>query len=356
MPTSTRPAHMRCIEIREPGGPEQLVPTERPVPVPAAGEVLIAVHAAGVNRPDVIQRVGDYPSPPGASDLPGLEVAGKVVAVAEDVASPAVGANVCALVPGGGYAEYVTAPAVTCLPIPNGLTISEAAALPETFFTVWHNVFERGGLKTGESFLVHGGASGIGTTAIQLAKAFGAHIITTASSDEKCDACLKLGADVAINYNTTDFAKEIRTKLPGKGVDVILDMVGGPYLARNICCLKADGRLVSIAFLQGSKADVDFMPVMLKRLTLTGSTLRPRDTAFKGAIASALKKHVWPLINKGTIRPVMDTILPLDRAADAHRLMENGRHVGKIVLEICRKNEEKPSFLSGCPSVFTGTV
>ena len=200
MPTSTRPAHMRCIEIREPGGPEKLVPTERPVPVPAAGEVLIAVHAAGVNRPDVIQRVGDYPSPPGASDLPRLEVAGKVVAVAEGVASPAVGANVCALVPGGGYAEYVTAPAVTCLPIPNGLTITEAAALPETFFTVWHNVFERGGLKTGESFLVHGGASGIGTTAIQLAKAFGAHIITTASSDEKCDACLKLGADVAINY------------------------------------------------------------------------------------------------------------------------------------------------------------
>ena len=330
----TLPARMRCIEISESGGPEKLVLGERPLPLPAAGEVLIAVHAAGVNRPDVIQRMGRYPAPPGASDLPGLEVAGTVVAIGEGVTTPTVGDNICALVSGGGYAEYVTAPALTCLPIPKSLSMTEAAAVPETFFTVWHNVFERGALKTGETFLVHGGSSGIGTTAIQLAKAFGAYVVTTAGSDEKCDACRKLGADLVINYTTADFVEEIRSQLPGKGVDVILDMVGGDYIPRNIRCLKADGRLVNIAFLQGSKIEVDFMPVMLKRLTLSGSTLRPRSTAFKGAVAAALRTHVWPLIEKGTIRPVMDSVLALEEAAEAHRLMESSRHIGKIVLEI----------------------
>ena len=293
MPTSTLPAQMRCIEIKERGGPEKLVPAERPVPTPAAGDVLIAVYAARVNRPDVIQRMGHYPPPPGASDLPGLEVAGKIVAAGEGVTSPAVGENVCALVSGGGCAEYVTAPAVTCLPLPKGLSMSEAEALPETFFTVWHNVFERGKLREGDAFLVHGGRSGIGTTAIQLTKAFGAYVVTTAGSDEKCDAYRKLGADLVINYKTADFAEDIRAKVPGKGVDVILDMVGAPYMARNIRCLKADGRFVNIAFLQGSKAEVDFMPMMLKCLTLTGSILRPRDAAFKGAVDSALMSQVW---------------------------------------------------------------
>ncbi len=333
MTKPTLPARMRCIEISEPGGPEKLVLGERALPLPAAGEVLIAVKAAGVNRPDVIQRLGRYPAPPGASDIPGLEVAGTVVASGEGVTTPIVGDNVCALISGGGYAEYVTAPALTCLPVPKSLSMTEAAAVPETFFTVWHNVFERGALKDGESFLVHGGSSGIGTTAIQLAKAFGAFVVATAGSDEKCEACRNLGADLVINYTSTDFAEEIRNRLPGKGVDVILDMVGGDYLARNIRCLNADGRLVNIAFLQGSKAEVDFMPMMLKRLTLTGSTLRPRDIAFKGAIAAALKSQVWPLIETGTIRPVMDSVLPLDEASEAHRRMESSRHIGKIVLK-----------------------
>jgi len=309
--------------------------------VPGSGEVLIKVHAAGVNRPDIVQRLGHYPPPKGASDLPGLEVAGTVVAVADGIIAPAVGDDVCALVPGGGYAEFTTAPAVTCMRIPENLSMAEASALPETFMTVWHNVFQRGALKPDETFLVHGGTSGIGTTAVQLAKAFGSFVIATAGSDEKCDACTKLGADLAINYNSEDFVETIKEKAPEKGVDVILDMVGGPYLGKNIRCLKPDGRLVNIAFLQGSKAEVDFMQVMLKRLTLTGSTLRPRDNAFKGKLASNLMEKVWPLLDNGLIRPVMDTILPLEQAADAHRLMESSRHIGKIVLDVAGKAEEK---------------
>jgi NADPH:quinone reductase len=336
------PARMHCIEVREPGAADNLVMVERPLPAPSAGEVLISVRAAGVNRPDIIQRMGHYPPPPGAPEILGLEVSGEVIAVTNDVASPKVGEDVCALVAGGGYAEYVTAPAATCLPVPKTLNMIEAAAVPETFFTVWHNVFERGELKAGDSLLVHGGSSGIGTTAIQLAKSIGAYVVTTAGNDDKCEACRKLGADLAINYNTTDFVEEIRAHVPGKSVDVVLDMVGGPYMPRNIRCMKPDGRLVSIAFLQGSKAEVDFMPMMLKRLTLTGSTLRPREVSFKGAIAAALKTHVWPLLESGRVRPVIDTVLPLEKAADAHRLMESSGHIGKIVLEINQENGEKP--------------
>jgi NADPH2:quinone reductase len=302
------------------------------VPAPKAGEVLIAVSAAGVNRPDIAQRQGNYAAPPGASDIPGLEVAGTVVAAAPDVSWPKVGDNVCALLGGGGYAAYATAAASSCLPIPIGFSMTEAAALPETFFTVWHNVFERGDLKSSEVFMVHGGTSGIGTTAIQLAKAFGAFVIATAGSDEKCEACRKLGADLAINYRTTDFVEEVKAKAPGKGVDVILDMVGGSYVGRNIKCLKADGRLVNIAFLEGSKIEADLMMVMLKRLTLTGSTLRIRDNAFKGALASSLKREVWPLLDQGKIKPVIDLTLPLAQASEAHKHMESSRHIGKIVL------------------------
>jgi NADPH2:quinone reductase len=331
--TNSVPSSMTCIEIKAPGGPEQLVLAQRPVPVPREGEVLIAVAAAGVNRPDVAQRMGLYPAPPGASDVPGLEVAGTVVAPGPGVTTPAIGDNVCALITGGGYAEYATAAAVNCLPFPKNFTSEMAAALPETFFTVWHNVFERGALQRGEVFLVHGGTSGIGTTAIQLAKAFGAFIVATAGSDEKCDACRALGADLAINYRTADFVEEIKAKAPGKGADVILDMVGGSYLARNLRSLKADGRLVSIAFLEGSKVEVDLMPVMLKRLTLTGSTLRMRDNAFKGALAARLKARVWPLLDSGAVRPMIDSILPLAQAADAHRRMESSRHIGKIILK-----------------------
>jgi len=331
-PSSTLPAVMRCIEIKAAGGPEQLVAAERPTPQPQAGEVLIRVEAAGVNRPDVVQRMGLYPAPPGASDIPGLEVAGTVVALGNGVTTPAMGERVCALLSGGGYAAYATAPAGSCLPIPRGLGAVEAAALPETFFTVWHNVFERGALAAGEVFLVHGGTSGIGTTAIQLAKAFGAFVIATAGSDEKCAACLKLGADLAVNYRTQDFADEVRAKAPGKGADVILDMVGGAYTARNLRSLKADGRLVNIAFLQGAKVEIDLMPVMLKRLTLTGSTLRIRDSAFKAGLAAALLQRVWPLLEAGTIKPVIDRVLPLNGAAEAHRHMESSRHIGKIVL------------------------
>ena len=326
------PATMRCIEITAPGGPEQLRNGERPVPSPKAGEVLIRVAAAGVNRPDILQRMGHYPAPPGASDVLGLEVAGTVVARGPDVTAPALGEQICALLPGGGYAEYAIAAAACCLPFPENFTAVEAAGLPETFFTVWHNVFERGALKTGEVFLVHGGTSGIGTTAIQLAKAFGAFVVSTAGSAEKCAACEKLGADLAINYHTADFVEEVKAKAPGKGADVILDMVGGPYIARNIRCAKPDARLVSIAFLEGAKAEIDFMPVMLKRLTLTGSTLRIRDNAFKGALADALRHRVWPLLDSGAVKPVIDLILPLDQAAAAHRHMESGRHIGKIVL------------------------
>ena len=330
----TLPASMRCIEIKAPGGPEQLVLAERQLPQLKSREVLIAVEAAGVNRPDVVQRQGLYPAPPGASDLPGLEVAGKVAALGPDVTSLKVGDAVCALIAGGGYAAYAAAPATSCLPYPKGFTAIEAASLPETFFTVWHSVFERGALKSGEAFLVHGGTSGIGVTAIQLAKAFGAFVITTAGSDEKCVACVELGADIAINYRTHDFAEEIKARSPGKGVDVVLDMVGAAYLARNLRCLKAEGRYVNIAHLQGSKAEIDLLPMMLKRLILTGSTLRIRDDAFKAGVASALKHQVWPLLDAGTVKPVIYRVLPLDQAAAAHELMESSQHIGKIVLAV----------------------
>jgi len=320
---------MNCMEITS---DKHLAITARPLPHLGAGEVLIQVKAAGVNRPDVLQRQGLYPAPPGASDIPGLEVAGTVVARATDVTTPNIGDSVCALLSGGGYAEYASASARCCLPWPRGLDAVQAAALPETFFTVWHNVFERGALKSGEVFLVHGGASGIGTTAIQLAKAFGAFVITTAGSDEKRDACLKLGADIAINYRTQDFAAAVRGHAPGQGADVILDMVGGSYISRNIACLKRDGRLVNIAFQEGSRTEIDLMPVMLKRLTLTGSTLRIRDNTFKGALAEALNRKVWPLLAVGTVKPVIDRVFPLTQASDAHRHMEGGAHIGKIVL------------------------
>lgn len=329
---ATLPDTMICIEIKAPGGPEHLTAASRPCPRPQPHEVLIRVEAAGVNRPDVVQRKGLYPAPPGASDIPGLEIAGEVIAAGDAVTWPCVGMRVCALVQGGGYASHCVAPALTCLPIPEGFSAVEAAALPETFFTVWHNVFERGALKPGESLLVHGGSSGIGTTAIQLAHAFGAFVATTAGSDDKCDACRELGADLAINYRTMDFAAEIKAKAPGGGVDVILDMVGGSYIERNLRCLKPDGRLVSIAFLSGSKAEVDLLPIMLKRLTVTGSTLRPRDDAFKGRLAGVLRESVWPLLEAGKVRPVIHAVFPLAEAAEAHRLMESSAHTGKIVL------------------------
>jgi putative PIG3 family NAD(P)H quinone oxidoreductase len=326
------PAQMRCVEIKAHGGPEMLVAAVRPLPDLKPGEVLIAVRAAGVNRPDVVQRQGQYAPPPGASDLPGLEVAGVVVAVAEGVETPVIGTAVCALIAGGGYAEYATAPAVCCLPIPEGIDFVAAAAIPETFFTVWHNVFERGALKSGETLLIHGGSSGIGTTAIQLAKVFGAKVVVTAGSDDKCDACRELGADLAINYRTADFVAVIKDQL--KGVDVVLDMVGGDYTARNLACLKPDGRLVNIAFLNGSKVTVDLIPVMLKRLILTGSTLRPRDVAFKGALAAALRAKVWPMLGRGLVAPIIDRTFPLADAAAAHACMEASQHIGKIVLTV----------------------
>ncbi|OAN50888.1 NAD(P)H-quinone oxidoreductase [Magnetospirillum moscoviense] len=321
----TQPTTMTCIEISEPGAPEVLKPATRTVPQPGPGQVLIKVAAAGINRPDVLQRQGAYPAPPGASDLPGLEVAGTIVGTDQ---------TVCALVAGGGYAEYVTADQRHCLPVPAGLDLVQAAALPETFFTVWHNVFERGQLKAGEKFLVHGGTSGIGTTAIQLAKAFGATVFATASGERKITACRELGADHAIDYTATDFAAAIKELTGGKGVDVILDMVGGDYMARNIRSLAADGRLVNIAFMKGSSAELNLMPVMLKRLTLTGSTLRPQSDDAKARMAQGLKDMAWPLIEAGTIRPVVHATFPLAQAADAHRLMESGAHIGKIVLTV----------------------
>lgn len=327
------PETMRCVEILEPGGPEVLTPAERPLPAPDQNQVLIKVAAAGVNRPDVIQRLGRYPPPPGASDLPGLEVAGEIVAMDDNVSSWSVGDNVCALLTGGGYAEYATADAGSCLSVPDNLSLVEAAALPETAFTVWHNVFQRGQLKSGERILIHGGSSGIGSTAIQLARAHQCEVIVTAGSEEKCAACQELGADLAINYRKEDFVEVVRGQ-PEKGVDVILDMVGGDYIAKNIKCLRPDGRLVFIAFLGGSKADIDFMSLMLKRLTLTGSTLRTRSDAVKADIASEVRKTVWPWINKGLYRPRIDRILPLDEAAEAHRIMEKSSHIGKIVLQV----------------------
>jgi NADPH:quinone reductase len=331
------PACMIAIGIKTPGGPEVLAPERRDVPAPGSREVLIRVEAAGVNRPDVLQRKGHYAPPPGASDIPGLEVAGRVVACGPSVTRWRVGDSICALVAGGGYAEYTVAPEEQCLPIPAGLTAIEAAALPEAFFTVWTNVFERGRLTAGERLLVHGGSSGIGTTAIQLARAFDAVVYATAGSAEKCRACEALGAARAINYREEDFVDVIRTATDGRGVDVVLDMVGGDYVARNLSVLATDGRLVQIAFLKGSTATIDLGDVMRRRLTITGSTLRPRSPAEKGAIAAALKERVWPLLASGAIRPVIHAVVPLEGAAAAHRLMESSEHIGKIVLEVAQR-------------------
>jgi putative PIG3 family NAD(P)H quinone oxidoreductase len=325
---------MKAVEIAQPGEADVLRPVERPTPRPGPGEVLIRVAAAGVNRPDVMQRQGRYAPPPGASDIPGLEVAGTVQAVGEDVSPWRTGDAVCALVAGGGYAEYCAAPAPQCLPVPSGFTAVEAAAVPETFFTVWHNVFERGRLVPGETLLVHGGSSGIGTTAIQLARALGARVFATAGSAEKCAACARLGAERAIDYKEEDFVAVVKAATGGRGVDAILDMVGGDYLPRNLACLAVEGRLVQIATQRGARAELDLIAVMQKRLTLTGSTLRPRPVAEKAAIARALHERVWPLLETGGVRPVVFATFPLERAGDAHRLMESGRHIGKIVLTV----------------------
>jgi NADPH2:quinone reductase len=329
---------MTAIGIKAPGGPEMLTPEERPVPMPGAGEILVKVAAAGVNRPDVVQRKGLYPPPKGATDIPGLEIAGEVAALGAGVTRWKAGDKVCALVIGGGYAQYCLAHESHALPVPAGLSMTEAAAVPETVFTVWHNVFERGALKSGETLLVHGGSSGIGTTAIQLAKQFGARVIVTAGSQEKCDACRKLGADVAVNYKTQDFVAETKAATDGKGAhvgaDVILDMVGGDYIERNYEAAAVEGRIVQIAFLGSSKANVDFRRIMLKRLHHTGSTLRSRSVEDKGLIARAVADKVMPLIAAGKVRPVMDSTFPLAEAAKAHARMETSAHIGKIVLTV----------------------
>ena len=326
------PLEMTAVEITAPGPPDVLRPVRRPVPRPERGEVLVRVAAAGVNRPDLLQRAGHYPPPPGASDLPGLEVAGTVAARGEGVSGFEVGDAVTALVAGGGYAEYCTAPVEQCLPVPRGLDLAEAAALPETTFTVWTNVFERGRLAPGETLLVHGGSSGIGTTAIQMARAFGARVLVTAGTPEKCAACVALGAERAIDYKREDFVAAVREATGGHGVDVLLDMVGAPYLARNLECLAGEGRLVQIGVQQGPKAELNLLAVMQRRLTVTGSTLRPRTVAEKGRIAAALLEHVWPKIEGGEIRPVLFARIPLAEAREAHRIMEAGAHIGKLVL------------------------
>ncbi len=325
---------MVCMEIVGSGADAGLRVAERPIPVPRAGEVLIRVKAAGVNRPDLIQRQGMYPPPPGASDILGLEVAGSVEDVGEGVTDLRRGQTVCALVTGGGYAQYCIAAAPLCLPLPRGFDAIRAAAIPETFFTVWHNLFQRAEMRAGETLLVHGGGSGIGTTAIQLAKAFQIKVFTTAGSDRKCLLCTELGADRAINYRTEDFVAVIEAETARHGVDVVLDMVGGDYLPRNIKCLAVDGRHVSIAFLAGPKAEVNFLPVMLKRLVLTGSTLRPQSVADKQRIADDLLSAVWPLFDSGQIAPVIGATLPLERAEEAHRLLDSGTNFGKIVLTL----------------------
>jgi NADPH2:quinone reductase len=325
---------MRAIEITQPGGPEVLRPCERPLPVLKPGEVLIKVHAAGINRPDVFQRLGQYPVPPGASDLPGLEVAGEIVDGDLGDSGFAKGDLVCALVQGGGYAEYCAAPLAQCLPVPPGLSPLQAASLPETFFTVWSNVFQRAGLQPGETLLVQGGSSGIGVTAIQIARALGHRVFATAGSADKCRACEELGAERAINYKEEDFAAVVKELTGGKGVDVVLDMVGGDYVARELSCLADDGRIVFIALLGGAKANVDLGQVLRRRLTITGSTLRPRPVAFKAQIARELRQRVWPLLAAGTIKPVIYKTFPLAAAAEAHALMESSAHVGKIVLDV----------------------
>ena len=324
---------MNYIQIEEHGDPDVLKLSSQSVPDPGLDEVLIRVEAAGVNRPDIMQRKGLYPPPPGATDVPGLEVSGTVVKKGKNVAEPEVGSQVCALVSCGGYAEYCLASASICLPVPKKISLQHAAGIPETFFTVWTNVFERGQLKSGETLLVHGGSSGIGTTSIQLGKAFGATVYTTAGTQEKCEYCKNLGADAAINYNENDFEAEIKTLTENRGVDVILDMVGGPYFPKNIKILAVQGRLLQIALMQGYKAEVDFRPLLMKRVTLTGSTLRPRSVKEKAEIARALRKEVWPLMDSGTIRPIIHQTFPLEKAADAHRLMESSNHIGKILLK-----------------------
>lgn len=328
------PAMMTAIGFDAPGGPDVLKAQQRPVPQPGPGELLVHVAVAGVNRPDVLQRLGGYAPPPGASDIPGLEIAGRIVALGEGVSRYEVGDQVCALVAGGGYAQYAVVHEDNALPIPSGLSLEEAGALPETYFTVWTNVFQRGGLKKGESFMVHGGTSGIGTTAIQLAKAFGATVLATAGSDEKCAACRDLGADHAINYRTEDFVAAAKAATGGRGVDLVLDMVGGDYINRNYDAAAESGRIVQIAFLNGPKAEVDFRRLMMKRLTHTGSTLRPRTIAEKAGIARELEAKVWPLLTEGRCKPVIHARFPLAQAAEAHRLMESNAHIGKIVLTI----------------------
>ena len=326
------PGEMTFIDLPEFGGPEVLVPARGPVPRPGPGEVLVKVHAAGVNRPDIMQRQGGYNPPPGASPVPGLEISGTIVETAPDVAGWKVGDQVCALVSGGGYAEYCVAPAPQCLPAPKGLTMVEAAGLPETYYTVWTNVFQRGRLKAGETFLLHGGSSGIGTTAIQLAREFGARIFTTVGNAEKAIVCRDLGAENVINYRDEDFVEVIGELTDGKGVDLILDMVGGSYIERNIAALAVEGRLVQIAFQQPSKVEIDLLPMMLKRLTITGSTLRPRTVEQKAEIAAELLAKVWPLIEAGKVKPLIHKTFPLAEAAAAHALMETSTHIGKIML------------------------
>jgi len=328
------PAQMTVIGISRPGGPEVLLPETRPVPAPGPGEILIKVIAAGVNRPDVAQRSGSYPPPPGASDLPGLEVAGEVVAVGPGAAKHKPGDKVMSLVAGGGYAQYAIAQDAQAMRVPPSLSMIEAGAIPETLMTVWHNVFERGGLKAGETLLIHGGSSGIGTMAIQLAKAFGAKVIVTVGSKEKADACLKLGADRAINYKTEDFVAEVKTATDGAGANVILDMVGGDYIERNYDAAAIEGRVVQIAFLGGPKANVNFARLMVKRLHHTGSTLRPRSNTDKAAMVAAIEAKVMPLLREGRIKPLIDSTFPLEKAADAHRRIETSEHIGKIVLVV----------------------
>jgi NADPH2:quinone reductase len=331
---SSLPATMTAIAIRQPGGPEVLAPQPQPVPKPGAGEILVRVAAAGVNRPDVMQRQGLYPPPKGATEIPGLEIAGEVVALGPGAARWKAGDKVMALVVGGGYAEYCLAHESHALPVPPAISPLEAAAIPETFFTVWYNVFERGRLASGETLLVHGGSSGIGTTAIQLAKAFGARVVTTAGSAEKCEACRKLGADLAVNYKTEDFVALTKQASGGRGADVVLDMVGGDYINRNYEAAAVEGRIVQIAFMGSSRANVDFLRIMLKRLTHTGSTLRARAVADKAAIARAVEDKVLPLIAAGRVKPVIDSTFPLAEAAAAHARMEAGNHIGKIVLTL----------------------
>ncbi len=326
------PDRMKAIDYENPGGPEVLEAVERPVPEPAAGEVLVKVAAAGVNRPDIIQRKGFYPPPPGAPHIPGLEIAGEIVALGEGVDDAVMGQAVCALVAGGGYAEYCAAPAVQCLPVPQSLSLAEAAALPETLFTVWHNLFERGYAREGESVLVHGGTSGIGSMAIMLGKLFDLTVIVTCGSDEKCAAAREIGAAHAINYKSRDFVEEVKALTGGEGVEIVIDMVAGDYVARNLQCLREDGRHVTIAVQGGIEATVNMAQVMSHRLTLTGSTLRARPVEFKGLLADEIAAHAWPFVEQGKLRPVMDQSFPLAQAAAAHARMEAGAHIGKIVL------------------------